>query len=154
MVLWLHTKSKHEGKKYDCKVCEKSFSSKGNLSQHITSVHLNENHLCGICSYKTTRKNHLTRHIQYVHQNHKEICNVCNRSVKHLAKHMIFSHSKKNFEYSCSICSFKTIYKSYLKEHGKQVHLNIKRKHKKKNMNYFKIKQSQLVISPSNTQSK
>lgn len=99
-VLNSHIK-RHEGHTpgFVCTSCNKGFTSKYNLDEHILKNHPDEIDCitknikyCQFCCYKTLKASHLKGHM--------------------------FTHkkgSKKN--YSCSKCEYSTNYKGYLKRH-------------------------------------
>ena len=42
----------HEGKTYQCLVCEQKFKYKGHLKTHIQSIHEGKSYQCPICEQK------------------------------------------------------------------------------------------------------
>ena len=80
---------------------------------------------CKICNYEASKKSHLSQHDENVHQNSEKIMfTECNKSIqkRSLSGHMKKFHSGEQSQHGCRICTFHTIYKSYLKEHVKHVH--------------------------------
>merc|ERR1719186_2519268 len=53
--------------RFSCEVCEKSFSSSGNLSEHKRRKHDGLKFYCEQCDYKVVRKGLLRKHVNSVH---------------------------------------------------------------------------------------
>ena len=59
-------------KEKECSICQKSFSTKQSLKNHIEAVHEGKRpHNCSICDYSTAHKADLKRHIEAVHEGKK-----------------------------------------------------------------------------------
>ena len=95
------------GKKFPCHICGGQFSSKANVSNHISSVHDGKkDFVCTECdksfSYKTSLKTHKKR----VHDKLKVACPQCDSQVGsayYLKKHIESVHEKKK-KFTCSKC--------------------------------------------------
>ena len=72
-----HTKSVHEGQKFQCPQCEYKATFKVSLQTHIKSVHEGQKFPCPQCEYKATQKGHLQTHIKSVHEGQKFQCPQC-----------------------------------------------------------------------------
>ena len=51
-------------KEYPCEQCEKQFSRKHHLKQHVQSIHEGVKYSCIDCEKQFTHKGHLKKHIQ------------------------------------------------------------------------------------------
>ena len=60
--------SKKPGQNLKCDICNKSFTQKSNLRQHVASVHEGKTFKCDFCSSNFTEKGGLKRHIKSVHE--------------------------------------------------------------------------------------
>ena len=58
----MHTKSVHEGVKYQCSKCGHKSTEKRGLKRHIESVHEGISFECNLCTYKASYKASLTQH--------------------------------------------------------------------------------------------
>ena len=67
-----HIKSVHEKVRYNCDRCEKSYSSKHRLKYHITNIH---RHQCQKCHKSFSQKADLKAHIKIFHENVEYNCN-------------------------------------------------------------------------------
>lgn len=54
-------------RKYTCLYCNKFYSEKKNLKQHIESKHLGIKYNCKLCDFSTGRKYYLKNHIRRKH---------------------------------------------------------------------------------------
>ena len=63
--------------RHECKICSKSYKSKGYLAQHTKSVHKGLKFPCNQCEYKASRQGHLKSHIESKHKKVKYPCNQC-----------------------------------------------------------------------------
>ena len=120
-------KNVHENVRYNCDKCEKSFSRKFDLSDHVRVVHENIRHNCDKCEKSFTRKTNLNEHIQAVHENVRYSCDGCEDSFsqkKNLNEHLRNVH--ENVRYSCNICEKSFSLKNYLRKHIRNVHENVR----------------------------
>ena len=102
MNTWrLHLLSVHEEKKpFECEICNKSFSKKGELTVHVDLFH--EKNKCEICANSFANKNKLTRHVKSVHEKKKPFqCEICEKqfSKKNKLKgHIKSVHEEKKLQ--------------------------------------------------------
>ena len=54
--------------KYECVPCEKTFSRKDYLTNHIQSKHEGVKYACDQCDYQATQKRYLKTHIHNMHK--------------------------------------------------------------------------------------
>ncbi|XP_050535350.1 uncharacterized protein LOC126902291 isoform X1 [Daktulosphaira vitifoliae] len=92
--------SKVNDKKFECNVCNKTFSKKNNLNNHVLAKHSNnQNFICSHCQKTFAYKQSLNRHM----------------NVKHKVTISV---------YSCSECGYSSQLKFMLTRHIKNVHQN------------------------------
>jgi len=148
-----HVKSVHwQVKNYMCLHCEYSTSFKNDLVKHTVSRHSVKNEGFELTKspdeqqqQQQQQPNELQQHqLQYslhqqsVHQqvkikgsNRAKNCEECGKSVVNMNEHIRYVHRKeKNFQ--CGQCQYKTLFKSDLLKHEKAVHLGIRKPSKKK----------------------
>ena len=82
-----------------CEICNKTFSTKGNLKKHVSSVHERKKPFeCEICNKVFFEKGTLKIHISSVHEKKKSFeCDICEKTfaVKDkLKRHVSFVHEK------------------------------------------------------------
>ncbi|XP_051508635.1 zinc finger protein 366 isoform X2 [Myxocyprinus asiaticus] len=105
-------------KRWKCRMCEKSYTSKYNLITHILGHSGIKPHGCTLCGKLFKQLSHLHTHM-LTHQGarpHK--CQVCHKAftqTSHLKRHMM-QHSDVK-PYSCSICARGFAYPSELRAH-------------------------------------
>uniref|UniRef100_A0AAR2IR38 Zinc finger protein 710 n=1 Tax=Pygocentrus nattereri TaxID=42514 RepID=A0AAR2IR38_PYGNA len=105
-------------KRWKCRMCEKSYTSKYNLVTHILGHSGIKPHGCGLCGKLFKQLSHLHTHM-LTHQGarpHK--CQVCHKAftqTSHLKRHMM-QHSDVK-PYSCGICGRGFAYPSELRAH-------------------------------------
>uniref|UniRef100_A0A8C6LRU8 Zinc finger protein 366 n=1 Tax=Nothobranchius furzeri TaxID=105023 RepID=A0A8C6LRU8_NOTFU len=105
-------------KRWKCRMCEKSYTSKYNLVTHILGHNGIKPHGCHLCGKLFKQLSHLHTHL-LTHQGmrpHK--CQVCHKAftqTSHLKRHMM-QHSDVK-PYSCSVCGRGFAYPSELRAH-------------------------------------
>uniref|UniRef100_A0A671UX65 Zinc finger protein 710 n=1 Tax=Sparus aurata TaxID=8175 RepID=A0A671UX65_SPAAU len=105
-------------KRWKCRMCEKSYTSKYNLVTHILGHNGIKPHGCHLCGKLFKQLSHLHTHL-LTHQGmrpHK--CTVCHKAftqTSHLKRHMM-QHSDVK-PYSCSVCGRGFAYPSELRAH-------------------------------------
>ena len=67
--LQIHIKSKHEGMKFECHLCNTLFSQMNYINRHMKIVHqeTSKDYKCDICFLEYKNKGSLTLHINRVH---------------------------------------------------------------------------------------
>ena len=78
----LHIHTVHEDKNYKCQSCGKSFSSTGNLKNHILTVHEgHRDYKCESCGKSFSSSSYLKKHTTTIHEGHKYFkCDSCGKS--------------------------------------------------------------------------
>ncbi|XP_063752524.1 zinc finger protein 366 isoform X1 [Eleginops maclovinus] len=105
-------------KRWKCRMCEKSYTSKYNLVTHILGHNGIKPHGCHLCGKLFKQLSHLHTHL-LTHQGmrpHK--CQVCHKAftqTSHLKRHMM-QHSDVK-PYSCNVCGRGFAYPSELRAH-------------------------------------
>ncbi len=114
-------------KPFACTLCDKSFTQKGQLFQHVAAVH-QKSFLCTLCDKSFCTKYYLTAHINAIHKKLKPFsCTLCDKSFAekgHLKRHFDAVHRKlrKPKSFSCTFCDATYSTKSYLSEHMDRMH--------------------------------
>ena len=107
VILKLHVRSIHEGIKYDCNVCDKSFTQRPHLKKHKITVHLSSENLpCKICDFKGKTQEHLNKHIKNMHLRGDPV--ECEQYLKKFSNTANLNSHKKihtNEYLSCNICN-------------------------------------------------
>ena len=130
---------------YDCKLCQKSFISAGNLTKHVKSVHEKSNedekndqefsldedckYDCKMCKKSFHNIGNLKRHISSVHEGKKKTlqCNICGKSVTeaYLKIHIQAVHEKFK-RWKCKHCEKEYAHKEGYLTHVRTIHEKIK----------------------------
>eukprot|EP00057_Strongylocentrotus_purpuratus_P024554 XP_011679028.1 PREDICTED: zinc finger protein 691-like [Strongylocentrotus purpuratus] len=86
-------------KPFHCSLCDKEFSSSGNLNKHLRMTHCQ----CTVCNQTFSNKETLSRHVQITHSKPKPYeCTHCKNTftcIGNLNKHLRIVHCK------CSACN-------------------------------------------------
>ena len=84
--------------RFDCESCDKTFSMKHSLANHIKVVHLKiRNKACTYCDYKTHTKFNLDLHINKMHhgiRKTKQGCIHCGKSTYKMDHHIKVYHGE------------------------------------------------------------
>jgi len=72
----------HNGEKpYHCRVCNRSFSEKGNMAKHFQAVHKNARpYVCATCDRNFSQKHQLISHHEAFHAKRRFACLICSRN--------------------------------------------------------------------------
>ncbi|XP_064123204.1 zinc finger protein 710 isoform X5 [Loxodonta africana] len=105
-------------KRWQCRMCEKSYTSKYNLVTHILGHNGIKPHSCPHCSKLFKQPSHLQTHLLTHQGTRPHKCQVCHKAftqTSHLKRHMLLHSEVK--PYSCHFCSRGFAYPSELKAH-------------------------------------
>ncbi|XP_016306631.1 zinc finger protein 366 isoform X2 [Sinocyclocheilus anshuiensis] len=105
-------------KRWKCRVCEKSYTSKYNLITHILGHSGIKPHECNLCGKLFKQLSHLHTHMLTHQGTRPHKCQVCHKAftqTSHLKRHMM-QHSDVK-PYSCGICGRGFAYPSELRAH-------------------------------------
>lgn len=119
-----------ENKMFKCDECDKMFSTKGNLKQHIKAVHNKiKDFKCEECDFVCSINGSLKRHIKMVHLKIKDKkCEECDYTCStngSLKQHIKAVHTKIK-DFKCKECYYTCSTNGNLKKHIKIVHNKIK----------------------------
>lgn len=93
-------------KRWQCLLCEKSYTTKHNLVTHILDHNGIKPHLCMVCGKYFKQLSHLNTHM-LTHDNIKpHVCTICSKSftqVSHLKRHLTV-HMSDERPHQCDIC--------------------------------------------------
>ncbi|NXE29360.1 ZN710 protein, partial [Ardeotis kori] len=105
-------------KRWQCRMCEKSYTSKYNLVTHILGHNGIKPHSCPHCSKLFKQPSHLQTHLLTHQGTRPHKCGVCGKAftqTSHLKRHMLLHTDIK--PYSCRFCGRGFAYPSELKAH-------------------------------------
>ena len=107
-----------EQKRWQCKLCPKSYTTKHNLVAHILDHCSIKPHLCLVCGKYFKQLSHLNTHM-LTHDNVKpHVCDICQKGftqISHLKRHQAVHCDSK--PYICDICNRGFAYPSELRIH-------------------------------------
>jgi len=168
-VLKTHTESKHKDETFLCDQCEYTTKRKRALKDHIEAVHLKkffceicnkyfsgkvklDNHMqvkhsdcvdskdifkprpkavlmCDKCPYKTTWQGHLKNHVENNHGTQVFSCDLCDYKTmqpNEWKKHWGYRHDHSVKRYPCDQCHYSATFVHALKQHIQTIHEGIK----------------------------
>lgn len=90
---------------FDCKICNKSFSEKGNLTKHLKTHEEVKSNNCTICGRSFTLKAQLVLHLKRVHLQEKSfICELCGKGFVENSRLVIHMREHSGDKpYKCSV---------------------------------------------------
>ncbi|XP_075990079.1 uncharacterized protein LOC142985660 [Anticarsia gemmatalis] len=117
--------------RFICDHCNRRFSDKTKLRDHIEEKHLHKTFQCHICLKMSKNRVGLDQHIRNVHKGRPKdkMCHHCGRGFPtrmQLDAHIRMHTGERPF--ICEFCPTTFSQQSNLNKHNKQVHLNIKSK--------------------------
>ena len=105
-------------KRFKCNQCQKDFSSKEYLIEHVESVHEGVKFQCDQCSKTYTYRSGLDVHIQSVHQGVTFKCDQCSKTYNSRSGlHVHIQSDHVGVTYNCHQCHKKFTQKTNLKTH-------------------------------------
>ena len=123
-----HVSSVHENPKtMNCGLCSKSYSSKIQLTHHLSNVH-EPKYACDLCDKRFGNRGILRDHVKRVHEG-KTIsisrfpCKICSKTFtreRYIPHHMSSVHEGK--KYACTSCGKKLSDEGSLKRHINLIH--------------------------------
>lgn len=105
-------------RRWQCRLCEKSYTSKYNLVTHILGHNGVKPHACPHCNKLFKQPSHLQTHLLTHQGTRPHKCQVCHKAftqTSHLKRHMLLHSDVK--PYSCRFCGRGFAYPSELKAH-------------------------------------
>lgn len=105
-------------RRWQCRMCEKSYTSKYNLVTHILGHNGIKPHSCPHCGKLFKQPSHLQTHLLTHQGTRPHKCEVCGKAftqTSHLKRHMLLHSDTK--PYSCRFCGRGFAYPSELKAH-------------------------------------
>ena len=132
-----HMKAVHEGVRFFCDVCDKSYKDKKNLKYHLKMNHPETmedqevkketmtQYSCEICEFKSPHYSGVHHHMKGIHDKEKKLkyCSICEKdvSVLYYAKHIKSAHQLGS-RFSCDQCNQSYTEKGSLQKHVKLKH--------------------------------
>lgn len=106
-------------KRWQCHLCEKSYTTKHNLVTHILDHNGIKPHLCMVCGKYFKQLSHLNTHM-LTHDNIKpHVCSICSKSftqVSHLKRHQAV-HLSEDRPHKCDDCGRSFVFPGELRLH-------------------------------------
>ena len=112
-----------------CTICTSAYNSKRDLNRHVDSKHKCLKFECNDCGKQYSHEIGLTAHINSIHKRIKYRCEECDKeftSTSSRLRHMKITHEHAVKKYSCSMCDYKALIPSTLKQHTESVHKGVK----------------------------
>ena len=126
--LRFHNRAVHEGIKYQCDLCDKSYLQEFALKKHVKHYHEGEKEfVCQMCGKAFTSPNYLRHHIAAVHEGSRKYkCKFCSKSYAHqegMNNHIRTVH--EGVKYQCEFCEKTFTQSNNLKLHIAKQHEEI-----------------------------
>ena len=119
-----HVRRRHEGKRYPCTKCDKEFVSSTYLEVHVKEFHEGLKYPCNKCSKVYKDRSKVSEHLRTFHEGIKAYsCDLCEKKYTH--KHILDRHKENTHDgvrYPCSQCNQEYKTKEGLVVHTKSYH--------------------------------
>ena len=79
----IHIRTLHRGQRFNCNLCNKSYTLNRNLALHIKQAHLGEGFWCQHCSKSFRTKQQLSHHLLSHTSEKPHQCDTCNATFKY-----------------------------------------------------------------------
>ena len=100
-----HKLSKHEGVRFKCALCPRTFSTKGILHKHNRIKHIKHDKLkCPHCEWSFSERGNLNAHVTRKHENEKFYCDRCEKSISIFGKKKHLRLHKKQDQQKIKLC--------------------------------------------------
>jgi len=127
-----HPLSNKAKKPFRCPICDRGFSQKVHMENHVKNIHLKDSEKpfkCETCEYATTAKGMLDKHIRLVHFKERPFkCPLCETAFgqrTHRDAHINAVHNKIK-PHKCELCDYSATNSGLLKKHIQIVHHKVK----------------------------
>ena len=117
-----HVQNKHKGDKSQCQQCEfqGTYSS---LRYHIQILHRGIKFSCEMCDYQATLAGNLKTHIQSMHEGKKFPCQQCDyQAAQAGALHNHIQSKHEGIKFPCHLCAYQATQAGNLKAHVQRKH--------------------------------
>uniref|UniRef100_A0A8D8YZJ5 Zinc finger protein 628 n=1 Tax=Cacopsylla melanoneura TaxID=428564 RepID=A0A8D8YZJ5_9HEMI len=113
--------------KYECSLCEQTFSHKNYWRAHIRTHSQDRSHACDVCPSKFKARSDLGKHKKHVHSGTNRFpCKFCNATFKRASNLKL--HTKVHLEtetFTCAHCELLVTSKEFLEEHITHSHMQV-----------------------------
>uniref|UniRef100_A0A8D8PR15 Zinc finger protein 845 n=1 Tax=Cacopsylla melanoneura TaxID=428564 RepID=A0A8D8PR15_9HEMI len=106
-----------ERKRYNCKLCDRSYTKSASLSAHVKTNHLGVMFKCPHCEKEFAQKHGLKNHVSNIHEGVIYECSVCNKVYQHKISLRLHMKQHNGEEFRCRVCLNKFAYKETLNNH-------------------------------------
>ena len=116
-VLAVHRQS-HSGQTFECRVCNKRFTTLGNLVVHGRIHSEDKPYKCPMCDEAFSESGLRNTHME-VHKSRIHSCTHCSEQFRwsyQLRRHLLASHDGGSW-FTCNICEKKFAYRGHLRKH-------------------------------------
>lgn len=110
---------------HKCPECDKEFTKKKYLKNHMKTHSEERPYSCNLCFTRFKSSWSVKQHMKSIHEDFREVCTICGKSVIQLRQHERLVHANDR-PHKCHLCSSAFALATVLKQHIRVKHMGLR----------------------------